>query len=83
LVTVTLNPFKVLTGAEKIGTIAGELVGVAALICNVNVAVAVSEFASPTVTVMEDEPVAVGVPEITPLLLFRFSPVGKVPEVRE
>jgi hypothetical protein len=80
---VTLNPFDVLTGAEKVGTMAGELVGVATLICNVNEAADVCEFASTTVTVIAEEPVAVGVPEITPLLLLRLSPVGKVPEVRE
>jgi hypothetical protein len=31
--------------------------------------------------VIEDEPVVVGVPEMRPVLGFRLSPVGRVPEV--
>ena len=49
---------------------------------SVNVAAAVCEFASVAVTVTAKDPVAAGVPEMRPLLLFKLNPAGKVPEVR-
>ena len=80
--TVTINPSDVFCGSEKLGTIAKLLTCVAALICSVNEAAAVCEFASVAVTVIAKVPAAVGVPEMSPLLLFKLSPVGKTPEVR-
>ena len=43
--------------------------------------VAVSELASVTCTVKLAVPVAVGVPEIVPVLGARVSPAGKLPEM--
>jgi hypothetical protein len=47
-------------------------------------AVAVDEgvAASVTCTLKLDVPVAVGVPEITPVAVFNVRPAGKLPEVR-
>jgi hypothetical protein len=81
-VTDTINPSEVFCGSENLGTIAKLLTCVAGFICNVNVAAEVCEFASVAVTVIAKEPVVVGVPEIRPLLLFKFTPVGKAPDVK-
>lgn len=43
---------------------------------------AVCEFASVAVTVIADDPGVVGVPEMRPVLVFRLSPVGRVPDER-
>jgi hypothetical protein len=47
-----------------------------------NACVSLTPFASVTCTVKLNVPVAVGLPEITPVPLFKLNPAGKLPENR-
>ena len=60
----------------------GQIVVVEELTVMLSGAVAVSQAGSVTSTLKLEVPVAVGVPEITPVLVARVSPAGSVPLAR-